>query len=177
MRDRPNGSSSIPSYEGEGIGLNLVLDAVFRTGLGKIFSMSHCSRGPGLLALADLYALANPNSGDRCSGVVYNWTSSSWGIIHPKASPSKIKTPCTHVILCICFFLVEPKTRITQFLIHLNLLKLYPFLCIDSTMEYTLYLHGFLSTWPNIPVHVNLWRLYIQVLRVHLSGTELSPQI
>jgi hypothetical protein len=37
----------------------------------------------------------------------------------------------------IYLFVVEPNTQITKFLIHLNLiLRLYPFLCIDTTTPF-----------------------------------------
>jgi hypothetical protein len=49
----------------------------------------------------------------------------------PKAY--SIKNKYTLMTSRLCLFLVEPKTQITQFLIHLNLtIKLYPFLCTDT---------------------------------------------
>jgi hypothetical protein len=65
---------------------------------------------------------------------------------------------------CLCLFIVERKTQITQFLIQLNLtLKLYPFLCVDITCT------DFSSTWPKIAVHVNLTNPH--------PGAELSTEI
>jgi hypothetical protein len=99
-----------------------------------------------------LFCYTNPTPED--AQVAVHSASSVWGLFTLSILYQK---DTLHIyVLMLCLFLVESKTQITQFLIHLNLtLKLYPFLwrCTDTTHFICMVL---LSTWPKIPVYINL---------------------